>query len=90
MDFAISDDYRVKLKESKKKDKCQDLAKDLKKTMTHESDGDTNCNWRARYSHQRIGTRAGRLGNKTKSGDHPNYSIIAIGQNTWKSPVVIY
>ncbi len=24
--------------------------------MEHESDGDTSCNMRARYSHQKIGT----------------------------------
>ena len=54
--------------------------------MEHESDGDTNCNWRARYCHQRFGTRTGGLGNKRMSGDHPNYSIVEIGQNTKKSP----
>ena len=31
-----------------------------------------------------IGTEG--LGNKTMSGDHSNYSIIEIGQNTEKSP----
>ena len=50
--------------------------------MKHESDGDTNCNWRARYSHQ----RTGGLGNKRTSGDHSNYSIVEIGQNTKKRP----
>ena len=35
---------------------------------------------------QRIGTLTGRLGNKRTSGDHPNYSIIKIVQNTKKSP----
>ena len=54
--------------------------------MVHESDGDTNCNWCAWYRQQRIGSGIGRLGNKETSGDHPNYSIIKIGQNTEKSP----
>ena len=58
----------------------------IKKTMELESDSDTNCNLRTRYSHQRIGTETGGLGNKRKSGDHPNYSIFEIGQNTEKSP----
>ena len=31
MDFAVPADHRVKLKESKKKDKYQDLARELKK-----------------------------------------------------------
>ena len=44
MDFAVPADHRVKLKESKKKDKYLDLARELKKTMENESDDDTNCN----------------------------------------------
>ena len=54
--------------------------------MEHESDGDTTCNWCTRYSHQRIIKGTGGLGNKGTSGDHPNYCIIEIGQNTEKSP----
>ena len=45
MDFAISADHRIKLKESKKRDKYLDFARELKKTMEHEGDSDTNCNW---------------------------------------------
>ena len=69
-----------------KKDKYLDFARELKKTMEHESDGDTNCNWCSRYSHQWFGTGTGGLGNKWTSGDHPKYSIIKINQNTEKSP----
>ena len=54
--------------------------------MEHESDGDTNCNWRAWYSLERMGTGTGGLGKKWTSSDHPNYSILEIGQNTKKSP----
>ena len=54
--------------------------------MEHESDGDTNCNWGSWYGHQRIGTETGGLGNKKTSGNHLNYSIVQIGQNTEKSP----
>ena len=54
--------------------------------MEHESDGDTNCNRRARYSHPRIGTGTGGLGNKRTSGDHPDYYSVEISQNTEKSP----
>ena len=56
------------------------------KTVEHESDGDTNCNWCSWYSHQRIATRIGGFGNSRTSGDHPNYCIIELGQNTEKSP----
>ena len=54
--------------------------------MEHESDGNTNCHWYARCGHEKIGTGTGRLRNKRTSGDHPNYSIVEIGQNTKKSP----
>ena len=54
--------------------------------MEHKSEGDTNCNWCAEYSHQRIGTGTGGLANKRTTGDHLNYSIIEICQNTKKSP----
>ena len=37
-------------------------------------------------NHRRISTGTGGLGNKRSSGDHPNYSIIKIGQKTKKSP----
>ena len=71
MDFAISADHRVKLKESGNRDKYLNRARKQKKqknkkkktTLKHESDGDTNCNRYARYHHQRIGTGNGRLGN---------------------------
>ena len=54
--------------------------------MEHESDGDTNCNWCSKYSHQRIGTGTGGHGNKRTSRDHSNYNIIKNSQNTEKSP----
>ena len=53
--------------------------------MEHERDGDTNCYWYHRYSHQRIYTVTGGLENKRTNGDHPIYSI-KIGQNTEKIP----
>ena len=79
-------DYRLKLKESEKKDKYLDLVRELKKTMEHESNGDTSCNWCTRYSHQRIDNGTGGLANKRTSEYLPSDSIIKIGQNTDKSP----
>ena len=38
------------------KDKYLDLARELKKTMVHENDGDTNYDWCALYIHQSIDT----------------------------------
>ena len=51
LDFVAQADHWVKQKEDKKKDKYLDLVGELKKTMEHESDGDINCSWDARYSH---------------------------------------
>ena len=84
MDFAVPADHRIKLKEIEKKDKYLEFARELKITVEHESDGDTNCNWYSWYSHQRIDTVTGELGNKRTSGYHSNYSFIKIGQNTEK------
>ena len=41
VDFAIPADHRIQLKESGKRDKFLDLAKELK-NMEYENDGDTN------------------------------------------------
>ena len=71
------DDQGVKLKENEKNDKYLDLAWELKKTIEHERDEYTNCNWWSWHSHQRI--------EKGTEG-HSNYYIIEIGQNTEKSP----
>ena len=54
--------------------------------MEHEGDSDNNCNWCTWYSHQRTGTGNGRFGNKSMSGDHSNYDIVKVSQNTEKSP----
>ena len=40
MNFAVPADLRVKLKESKKRVKYLDLARELKKTKEYESEGD--------------------------------------------------
>ena len=80
MNFAVPVDPRVKLEENeKKKDKYLDLARELKKTVEHESDVYTNCDWCSCYSHRRIIKVTGGLGNKRTSGDHPNYYIIENG-----------
>ena len=73
------------MKESVKMDKYLELARELKKLW----------NMKVKIisivigtlgSHQRIDKGTGGLGNKRTNGDHPNYCIIEIGQNTEKSP----
>ena len=50
VDFAVLADHRIKLKECEMKDKYLDLARELKKTMEHEGDDYTNCDWCFWYS----------------------------------------
>ena len=38
-------DRRVKIKEIENSSKSLDIARELKKIMEHEFDGDTNCGW---------------------------------------------
>ena len=51
VDFGVPAAHWVKLKESEKRDKYLNLARELKKTMEHDNDCDTSFNWGARYSH---------------------------------------
>ena len=81
VNFAIPVDHNVKLKISENRTKNLDIAMELKKTMEHESDGDTNCNWCTRYSHQRICNGTRRIGNKNMSGDHRSDNTLKISQN---------
>ena len=82
MDFPVPADHKVKLKESeKKKDKYQDLVRELKKVpMIQIVIGALGTATKGL-----IDTRTGGLENQRMSGDHPNYSIIEIVQNTEKS-----
>ena len=50
VDFAVPADRRINLKESEKKDKYLDHARELKKTVEHENNDCTNCDWSVRHS----------------------------------------
>ena len=49
VDFAVPAGHRIQLKESEKKDKYLDLARELKKTMEHEGNNYTNCDCCIQY-----------------------------------------
>ena len=85
MDFAVPADHRIKLKESEKRIGTSILLGNWK-TMEHEGDNYSNCDWCFWYSHQRIIKGTGELGGWRTSRNHPNYSIIENDQNTEKSP----
>ena len=83
VDFAVPVDHRVKLKEAKRRISTTTLLGDWKNCGTWKWRLYQLCSW---YSHQRVKKGHVRLGNKRMRGDHPNYSIIEIGQNTEKIP----
>ena len=60
----------------------------LHKSMEHEGDNYTNCDydWCFWHSDWRIIKRSGGFGSWRPIGDHPNNSIIEDGPNTEKSP----
>ena len=43
--FAVPADHRIRMKKCEKKDKYLNLARELKKTIEHEGDNYTNCDW---------------------------------------------
>ena len=86
VNFAVPADHRIKLKECEKRDKYLDLTRELKKSMEHEDDNYTNCDWCIWHGNKRIMKGPGGFGSWQPSEDHPNYSIIEDGQNTEKSP----
>ena len=85
VDFAVPADHWGKLKESEKKDKYLDLARELTK-MWNMKVSVIPIVIGTFLSHQRIIKGTGGIGNKRTSGDHPNYYIIENGQNTEMSP----
>ena len=84
MAFVVPADNKVKVKESEKRDKYKDFARELKNLS--ESDGDASCNWCAWYCHQKIGTKTGGLEYKRTNAEQVNDNIFEISQNTKKSP----
>ena len=80
VDFAVSADHRIKLKECEKKDKCLDLARELKKL----------CNMKVKIIAIVIGA-FGTVTNGSLKGLEDlevggRVSFIENGQNTEKSP----
>ena len=61
------------------------LQENWKKSMEHEGEVANNCGCCTWDNPQTIDKGTGRLGNKT-SRDHPDYSLIGIGQKIEMSP----
>ena len=76
----------VKFKKCKKKNKCFNLGRELKKSVEHESDDYTNWNLCCWNTHKKIGTRREWLINNAMGYDCLNNSIVEIAKNHEKSP----
>ena len=63
---------------NEKRDKYLDLAREQKKSVEHEVDGDTNCNWCTQSNPQKFGKTTRRFRNQRTSGDHLVHNIIKI------------
>ena len=84
MAFAVLADNKAKMIESEKKDKYLDHARKLKKTIGHEGDCDSSCDWFTWNDHYRISKGIERFATKRTSGDHLDYNILKISHNSLK------
>ena len=84
--FAVAADHRIKLKESKKRDKYLDLARELKKRWNIKMKVIPMVICRLGTVRKGIDTGTGRLGYKRTNGDYLNLSIVEIGQKAKRSP----
>ena len=54
--------------------------------MENKCYGDTSCNWYTWNGAKGLGRKTGGTGIQRKNGNHRDYSIVKIDQNTQKSP----
>ena len=81
MDFAVLAYNWVKIKESEKMETYLDLDGEIKETVEHKGDSDTNCSGCTCNGSQKIGG----IGNRGKNRDHQDHSIVKIAKNIQKS-----
>ena len=83
MDFAVPAD----LSENKRKQKERQVLRPCERTKKAvEDDGDTIYNCCSCNGSQRLGKKAGKVGNRRNVSRLSNYCIVEICQNTEKSP----
>ena len=71
------------MKESKKRDKYVDLAREMKKLWNMKvTIIPIVIGAHGTVTKGLVGTRTGGVGNNRTSGDHPNCNIVEIGQDT--------
>ena len=62
MDFSVPADNKVKIKESKKRDKYLEIARELKKNLSNMvGDGHTNCGFEIQTDHLILARRPDRV-----------------------------
>ena len=78
MDFVVPADHRVKVEEGEKLG--MNLARELKKLVDHEGDGDTDCIWGPLNNPLKPGKDTGLSGNQEKNQNHPYQNTAKIAE----------
>ena len=86
VDVAVPPWPQSKIETMRKKGLVPWTCKGIEKTVEHERDDYTNCNWFSCYNHQRISSRTGGFRNNRTGGDCPIFCRVKIYQDTEKSP----
>ena len=81
VDFTVLADHRVKLKKSEKRDKCLDLAREMKELGSIKVTEILIIIGALGIVTKGTGTEG--LENKRTSGDYTSYSIVEIGEKPW-------
>ena len=83
MDFAVTADQRLKMKESEKIGEYLDLARELTKQWNMMVYGYTNTSWSTWNGPQGLGKETGKIGNQRKNRSHTDDSTGKIGSGAW-------
>ena len=86
MDFAVQADHKKNIKENEKRDKYMDSSRELKKLLNMNVTVIPIVIGALGMISKGLVKKTEGVWNRKKSRDHPNYSIVKVGQNTEKSP----
>ena len=82
--FAFPTDYRVKIKDSERRDHNWTLSENI--AVKHGRNGNMHYNWRTWNDPKRFRKGVLRVRNRKTRRDHQNYNIVSISQNREMSP----
>ena len=86
MHLAIpANDHEVKIQVNEKRSVLKPCQR-TEKTIKHKCDGGINYICDSLNDSQKLGKGGGRVRNRRRSREYPNYSIIEVSQNTERRP----